>query len=112
VDYDLTGEEPELRPSASYDAVAEDSIELRGGESLMAALDGLAHPTLFLRAPRGLLDEPTALYSPAEVAAWRERLPGLITVEVPGVNHYTILMSDRGAAAVAAAVTDIFSPRS
>ncbi|MCU1586128.1 MAG: alpha/beta hydrolase [Microbacteriaceae bacterium] len=109
VDYDLTGEEPELRPSTSYEAVAEDSIELRGGVSLMAALDGLAHPTAFLRAPRGLLNEPTPLYSPADVAAWRQRLPGLITVEVPGVNHYTILMTDRGAAAVAAAVTEMFA---
>jgi hypothetical protein len=33
----------------------------------------------------------------------------LITVEVPGVNHYTILMTDRGAAAVAAAVTEMFA---
>jgi lipase len=107
VDYDLTGEEPEMRPSTSYQAVAEDSIELRGGASLMAALDGLAHPTAFLRAPRGLMNEPTALYSPADVVAWRQRLPGLITVEVPDVNHYTILMTDRGAAAVAAAVTEM-----
>jgi pimeloyl-ACP methyl ester carboxylesterase len=108
VDYDLTGEAPELRPSTSYEAVAEDSIELRGGVSLMAALDGLAHPAAFLRAPRGLMNE-TPLYSPTDVAAWRQRLPGLTTVEVPGVNHYTILMTDRGATAVAAVVTDMFA---
>jgi hypothetical protein len=51
----------------------------------------------------------TPLYSPTDVAAWRQRLPGLTTVEVPGVNHYTILMTDRGATAVAAVVTDMFA---
>jgi lipase len=55
------------------------------------------------------MNEPTALYSRAEVSAWQERLPGLMTLEVPNVNHYTILMTDRGAAAVAAAVTEMFA---
>lgn len=109
VDYDLTGEEPELRPSTNPEAVAEDSLELRGGSSVVAALEGLSHPAMFLRAPRGLMNEPTPLYSPAEVDAWRHVVPSLLVIEVPDVNHYTIVMSDRGAAIVADAVRDLLA---
>lgn len=40
----------------------------------------------------------------AVVAAARQRLPGLTGTLVPDVNHYTILMTDRGAAAVSGVV--------
>ena len=57
------------------------------------------------RAERGLLDQVPALYSP-------ERLPGLLAAyprraaraPSPDVNHYTIVLSERGADAVAAVV--------
>lgn len=107
VNYDLVGTPPELHPSSSYDAVAADSIELRGGASLMKALAELAHPTTFLPAPRGLMNEATPLYPAEEIETWRGKLPGLNTVRVPDVNHYTIVMSDRGAESVAAAVADV-----
>lgn len=106
VNYDLVGEEPELRPSTSYDAVAADSIELRGGESLMTALRELAHPTTFLSAPRGLMNEVPPLYPEQAIAKWRQKLPGLTTLKVDDVNHYTIVMSDRGAASIAAVTVD------
>ncbi|MEO6943988.1 MAG: alpha/beta hydrolase [Lacisediminihabitans sp.] len=106
LNYDLVGSEPELRPSSSYDAVAADSIELRGGASLMKALAELVHPTTFLSAPRGLMNEETPLYTVEEIESWRRKLPGLKTSEVSDVNHYTIVLSDRGAASVAAAVSD------
>lgn len=109
VNYDLVGSEPELRPSSSYDAVAADSIELRGGASLMKALAELAHPATFLSAPRGLMNEETPLYSAEEIDTWRGKLPGLRTLGVPDVNHYTIVLSDRGAAAVAAVVAEAVS---
>ena len=58
-------------------------------------------PLVLLRAPRGLLDEPEALYSPEHLAVWRARLPGLRTRDVAGINHYTIIMSPPGVEAVA-----------
>jgi lipase len=106
IDYDLTGDEGRWRASTAYQAVAEDSAELNGSDAVIHALESLAHPTMFLRAPRGLQNEPRALYSPEDVARWRRRVPGLAVREVDAVNHYTIVMSDRGAAAVAAAVLD------
>ncbi len=104
VDYDLTGEEPALRPATQYQAMAEDTAELHRGASLLKALDELAVDTRVLRAPRGLLNESTGLYPAGYLEAWAARLPNLSVTEVPDVNHYTIIMGEPGAAAVAAAV--------
>jgi pimeloyl-ACP methyl ester carboxylesterase len=104
VDYDLVGEEPDLHPSSSYDAVAADSLELRGGDSLLRAIDELAHPTTFISAPRGLLDEVPPLYPAEAIAEWSARLPALRILAAEDVNHYTIVMSDRGARTVAEVV--------
>ena len=104
--YDLEGEAPRLTPSSSYEAVAADAIELRGGASLMKALEGLAHPTTFLAAPRGLLNEVPPLNSADEIAAWSARLPTVVFGRVNDVNHYTIVMSELGAAAIAKVVVE------
>ncbi|BCW78420.1 alpha/beta hydrolase [Arthrobacter sp. NicSoilC5] len=104
VDYDLTGEEPELRPATRYEAMAEDTADLHRGASLLAALDGLTVNTDVLRAPRGLLNEPTALYAPGYLESWAAKLPALRVTQVPDVNHYTIIMGQSGAAAVAESV--------
>lgn len=106
VDYDLVGDEPNLHPSSSYDAVAEDSIELRGGTSLLRAIDELAHPTTFLSAPRGLMDEVPPLYPAEAVAEWSRGLPDVRMLAVEDVNHYTIVMSDRGAQAISGVVME------
>lgn len=97
LDYDLVGIEPNLQPSTSYDAVAADSIELRGGESLMRALNELAHPATFISAPRGLMNETPPLYPESTIDRWRESLPQLVTLAAEDVNHYTIVMADKGA---------------
>ncbi|MCU6482178.1 alpha/beta hydrolase [Arthrobacter sp. A2-55] len=103
VDYDLVGEPPRLHSSASYESMALDSADLFGTDAIEAALSALPAGTPLLTAPRGLLDADP-LYSAEALAAWRARLPGLAVSEVPDVNHYTIVMGGRGAAAVAAAV--------
>jgi len=104
VDYDLTGEEPELRPATRYEAMAEDTADLHRGASLLTALDHLAVETEVLRAPRGLLNEPAALYAPGYLESWAAKLPTLRLTQVPDVNHYTIIMGQTGAAAVAGSV--------
>ena len=104
LDYDLVGSAPNLRPSSSYEAVAADSIELRGGASLLKALGELAHPTTLITAPRGLMNEVPPLYPAEAVAPWKAKLPGLNTLSADDVNHYTIVMTDDGARAVAATI--------
>lgn len=105
VDYDLVGDEPELRSSACYEAVAADSADLSTGTAFRAAWDALAHDAHFLRAPLGLLAEPPGLYPPAVVQSVTARTPRLHSREVDGVNHYTITMCEHGADRVAAEVS-------
>ena len=106
MDYDLTGEEPVLRPATRYQAMADDTAELHRGASLLKALDELAVETLVLRAPRGLFNEPGGLYAPGYLDAWADKLPALTVREVADVNHYTIIMGGAGAAVVGGTVRE------
>ncbi|ANH38651.1 Arylesterase [Nocardioides dokdonensis FR1436] len=109
VDYDLEGEAPRLKPSAVVAAVATDASQLFGGADYETAMRGLEVPTTFLRAPRGLMDEPQALYGSDAAARARGLLPQLRDLEVDDVNHYTIVLGPRGAEAVAAATRDLLA---
>lgn len=104
VDADLTGEPPHLRPSTRPEAVREDTADLYGADWYLDALGSLSMPVTVLRAPRGLLDEEGGLYAPGRIDRIRDLVPQAVIVEVPDVNHYTILMSDAGAAVVADAI--------
>ncbi|MDB4942382.1 MAG: alpha/beta hydrolase [Labilithrix sp.] len=101
-DYDLVEDEAGvLRPATVAAAVAEVSPELFGSETGEAALAQLPRRTTILTAPRGLVDDPPGLYPPAVVERWRATLPAARIVTVDDVNHYTIVMSARGARVVA-----------
>jgi pimeloyl-ACP methyl ester carboxylesterase len=103
-DYDLTGEPPELRSTVLEESVRADGAEvLRPGAT--TAAHQLAVPARLLVAPRGLLDEPNPM-QPLELAwAWAAEDPDRRRAEqVPDVNHYTITLGARGAAAVADAI--------
>ncbi|PFG42442.1 alpha/beta hydrolase family protein [Isoptericola jiangsuensis] len=102
VDYDLVPAPGGLRPASDAGAVAADSLDLHGDGPVAAALDRLDRPTVVLRAPRGLLDDPAPLYPPEHLATWTSRVPALRPRDVPDVNHYTIVMGTDGSAAVAA----------
>jgi pimeloyl-ACP methyl ester carboxylesterase len=100
--YDLVGEEPELRPACRMEAAVRDGQDLYALPGM--APRALPRPAVFLRAPRGMFNQPDApLYAPGRAAEW---LPGTVETDVAGVNHYTIALSREGAAAVAAAVRD------
>jgi pimeloyl-ACP methyl ester carboxylesterase len=98
VDYDLTGAAPSLHSTVNGDAVRADFVDLHTGTDPRAAYEALPPDTVFLRAERGMFDEPTALYpDPSAI--------GLAVTTVPGTNHYTILLGEDGARAVAAALS-------
>jgi pimeloyl-ACP methyl ester carboxylesterase len=103
VDYDLLGSAPNLRPSGVLASVETDASELFGPDWYLEAMQAVDAPAVFLRAPRGLLDEPRALYAPGR-ADVEPRLRGMQVVEVDDVNHYTIVLARDGARAVAAEV--------
>ncbi len=100
VDYDLVGEPPLLHPSGVLAAVETDAAELFGPDWYLDAMAAVEAPSVFVRAPRGLLDEPRALYAPGRADS-EPRLRGLRVVEVDDVNHYTIVLTQHGANAVA-----------
>lgn len=99
VDYDLTGTEPELRSKVSEAAVREDSADILEGAALRDAWARLRHDAVFLRAEKGLLDQPVPLYP--DVAPIEEKMP---VRTLAGTNHYSILFLEKGAAPVAAAI--------
>jgi pimeloyl-ACP methyl ester carboxylesterase len=103
--HDLIGETPELRSSASLEAVRADSRELLVDEELRRTIVELQQPTVLLRAPRGLLNQvppllPDELLDPLR-QTWSIRLEML----VDNTNHYSIVLSPRGARAVATHLT-------
>ena len=99
--YDLTGEEPQLRSSASLEVVRQDSMDLYDGASVLAAIDGVRQPVSLMTAPRGLLNETPGIYTCGAIERWQDDLPYLTIREVPDVNHYTIVLGAAGAGAVA-----------
>jgi len=105
VQYDLVGDEPVLRSSASVDAVAVNAVELDGSAGYSEALLATPGPVDFFRAPRGLLDA-APLYSDGLAAEWAARMPQLVVHDVVDVNHYTIVMSARGVDSVMPVIRD------
>jgi lipase len=104
-DYDLPDDPG--RPSADPDAVEADQLDMLESTVFADAVANPQHPRVFLHAPRGFADDPPGLYPQATVDAFAERWPDLAVRPVPDVNHYTIVLSRRGAAAVADAVHDL-----
>jgi pimeloyl-ACP methyl ester carboxylesterase len=104
VDYDLTGTEPELRSKVSADAVRADATDTLIDDVSRKAALSVQCPVHLLWAPRGLLDQSPGLYSDEQLADVRGR-DGWSDEMVPDVNHYTIGLSERGAAAIAGAIS-------
>jgi lipase len=107
--YDLTKGDDGLQPATRYAAIEQDTADLHAGETLLAALDGLSVPAHLLWTRLGLQGEEPGLFGPEYIAEWQSRVPALeehLSVrEIPETNHYTIVMSSAGAAAVAACVS-------
>jgi lipase len=103
-DHDLVGEAPQLHSPVSEAAVRDDAGEL-------GTMGDCAHrlrvPATMLCALRGLQNDPNPMQPMALAEAWVAESPDQRQARlVPGVNHYTITLGARGAAAVASAITD------
>jgi len=105
LEHDLVGEPPELRPSCLIEALHGDTESQLQRDDVSHALDGLRHSTVLLRAPRGIFDADP-LYSRDWAEQWEAKLPSLRLHDLDDVNHYTVLLAQRGAAQVAAVVRE------
>lgn len=109
VDYDLVGEEPQLRPATRPAALEEDIRELVDGDSVQHALDHLHHPTTWVVAPRGLMDEVPPLCPDAARERWTREHVQVRLVPVLDVNHYTVLLHDRGVRQLLPLLTEVIA---
>lgn len=130
LDYDLRPVDPQdlaagLRPATDEAAMLADGVEiatpggsaaLRAGLAALSARWGSGNSggddsgeddgtgVVLLRAPRDLVDREGGMY-PADWAAEQVgRIPGLSLRDVPDTNHYSLLLTPAGAAAVARAI--------
>ncbi len=104
--YDLVGVAPEMRSGVSEEAVLTDGGDQLKESDVPDAIAALRHPTLLVRAPRGLFNQVPPLYTDEAVQAWLAKLPTLREVLIPDVNHFTIALSERGAKALAQIVRE------
>jgi pimeloyl-ACP methyl ester carboxylesterase len=103
VDRDLIGQVPRLRSSCVLEAIRADGYDVFVNKEIHAAIHELPVPATLLWAERGLLNEPVGLYTAAALADGV--LPDTVSVvAVPDTNHFSILLGDAGADAVAVAV--------
>lgn len=105
VDEDLVGEAPELRPGATEESVLADGTSELLHDDVERAIDALVTPIDLVAASYGLLaaDAPP-LYADDQIYDFADAHVGVMVHRIPDVNHYTILLSERGADAVAAVV--------
>lgn len=100
VQRDLVGREPELRSSCRIEAVRADGVDLFSAD-VLTAVHQLPCPARLLWAERGLMDEPQGLYDEERLAAAGLDRRNVTPLMLAGTNHYTILIGDEGARAVA-----------
>jgi pimeloyl-ACP methyl ester carboxylesterase len=106
LDRDLVGTAPHLRSACRAQTIREDAEDQLRAPSVFAAIHELTVPTRLLWAERGLRDEPTGLYAPELIAASGLAAQGVALHFVAGVNHYSLLLGERGARIVAAHLAD------
>ncbi len=100
VRHDAVIDDGRVRSSVNKEAVLVDGGAAIVDPESSSALRRIAQPSVLLWAPRGILDQHPGLYPPVIVAGASAELDHLAAVPVEDVNHYTILVSDRGAARV------------
>lgn len=105
VDYDLVGTPPEMRSGVSLEAVRADGGDALVDDRVKGAIERTSCPVDLLWAERGMLDQVPGLYTDEMVAMFRGPLGDRFRDQrIDGVNHYTIGLSERGAARVAEVV--------
>jgi lipase len=104
VDYDLDPDAAVVRSRVNGEAVRADGRDLLDGDTAAESLAALKCPATLLWAPRGLLDDDRPLLPAPIRDAAAAALPQLVVQEVPDTNHYLILLRDRDARPVAAAI--------
>jgi hypothetical protein len=73
----------------------ERDLELHFYYSMCVHFPTLRCPSLYLHPGKGLLDDRAHVLDEREAAAFVSWTPGCQRVDLPDVNHYTMLLSDK-----------------
>jgi pimeloyl-ACP methyl ester carboxylesterase len=103
LDYDLMGEPPSLRPTTRKDAMMRDVFTQLEEDLIPRSLKQLRQPVRFLRAEHGVMNDKP-LYDAQRLAKQSTVIRQFVSRSLPGINHFTILLSERGAREIAAEV--------
>ncbi len=101
LDYDLEGTPPAMSASTSKEAILRDARTQLIESVVARALKQIRCPVRFLRAPRGLTNA-APLYAEDKLARGAAGIANYSCRTLEDVNHFTIMLSERGAKAVAA----------
>lgn len=110
LDYDLGGEEPNLRPRHLERAVREDFASMADKAAATERLRALRCPVLVIRAQDGVAFGQPPVIPDTVMSEIRACLPDVEERLLAGTNHYTILLAEPGVRAVADLI-DSFSLR-
>lgn len=105
VDYDLVGDEPALRSGVSLDAVYADSADTLTDPLTITAVKRITQPVVFLRARRGVMNEPTGLYTDETIAILQRAVPHLQAEVIEG-SHFSMALGE-GSDVVAAHIRKV-----
>lgn len=103
-EYDLVPEGDHYRSAASLATTTDDTIDLNTGTAIIDALQALptfAKPVTLVTVPRGLQNEESGLYGGEHLEQLLRAFGQIEHVRIDDLNHYTIVMGDRGAAQLA-----------
>jgi len=91
-----------IKTKVSKDAIVADGRDLLTNTDVHSCISDITAPTWLLRAPRGLLNQPTPLISDEMLELWRgDRLPQLEDEMLDDINHFTLFLTEPGAKAIA-----------
>lgn len=90
IDYDLTGNPPEMVSKVNREAIRVDTYGPLD-PVMVTLIDHVQQPMVLLTAPRGLLNQPQPLLPLRAVTEKCARLPNLRHVEIADTNHYSIV---------------------
>ncbi|HTV58169.1 MAG TPA: alpha/beta hydrolase [Verrucomicrobiae bacterium] len=109
LEYEVGGEGP-VKPKAYEIGVVADLSEGRGRDEIVSRLRAVRVPVLLLRAEHGFLPTQPPLFPDARVDEIRSLVPQIQDRKIPGTTHYTIMLGNPGATAIADLLVE-FAPR-
>jgi len=102
--YDLGFTREGYRPKCSYDAAEEDWHDLLNNPATARRLASVKCPILAVGAEMGLTPNQASILSDTHLARLRELVADFDFVRMPGTTHYSLTLSEAGAAGVADAL--------